>query len=336
MPVDRFPRPRFAAVACVSVGAFVLAQGIAYADPSPDDVRERIEELEQEFSSLNDEYNEAREDYSAAEARLEDVQEDLEETRDGLGELRDSVRRLAGAAYTGHDPSSPMYLIASSEPENLLARAADLGYLSNSQQAELEEYIEELDRLHALETEAADLEEQAAEDLDRAEEAREDGEAAIEEQQGLLDDLTAEEQAEAVPQSTSEGSEAAPAYTGSAAGSTAAVLDFAYAQIGKPYVWGGTGPDGYDCSGLTQAAWRQAGVSLPRVAADQFRAGSHVAWENLEPGDLLFFYDSSAPSHVGLYAGDGRMVHASNSSRPVMEVELGSHYRSSFVGAVRP
>ncbi|MGW4272485.1 NlpC/P60 family protein [Streptomyces seoulensis] len=88
-------------------------------------------------------------------------------------------------------------------------------------------------------------------------------------------------------------------------------LAFARAQIGKPYVWGAAGPGSYDCSGLTQAAWKAAGVALPRSLRDQSRAGTTVPAAEALPGDLVFFHDSHGEvGHVGVYAGHGMMIHA--------------------------
>ncbi|MFC3232530.1 glycoside hydrolase [Streptomyces nitrosporeus] len=124
--------------------------------------------------------------------------------------------------------------------------------------------------------------------------------------------------------------------TGSGAGSGYAAkaekaLAFAAAQIGKPYVWGATGPSSYDCSGLTQAAWKAAGVDLPRTTWDQVEAGTRVATEDLLPGDLVFFYDDI--SHVGVYKGDGMMIHA---PKPGANVREESIYSMPVHGSVRP
>ncbi|MFG3504585.1 C40 family peptidase [Streptomyces sp. NPDC047821] len=102
----------------------------------------------------------------------------------------------------------------------------------------------------------------------------------------------------------------------------ARVLAFAEAQTGKPYVWGATGPSSYDCSGLTQAAWRAAGVDLPRTIRDQAAAGTPVALEDLRPGDLVFFHDDI--SHVGIYKGDGKMIHAPMPGANVREEAISS------------
>ncbi|RCV48265.1 C40 family peptidase [Marinitenerispora sediminis] len=332
-------RRHLAAVGFIAAGALVLSPGIANAEPTPDEVRDEIEQLEREFSELNEAYNAAKQDHDAAQKKLEDIEQDLQDTEDDLESLRGSVRSLANAAYSGADYSSPAYLLSSSGPEDVLRHAADLGYLSSSQEQSLLQYSEKKDTLERLQDEAEQTEQEAQDKLDEAEEARDEGEQKMEEQQELLDSLTAEEQAEAtsgVGAASHDSSSEGASYTGSASGDARTALDFAFAQVGKPYIWGGTGPDGYDCSGLTQAAWAQAGVSLPRVSQDQFNAGQRVSWDQLQPGDLMFFYDSSAPTHVGMYAGDNQMVHASTSSKPIGVVELNDYYRTNFVGGVRP
>jgi len=101
--------------------------------------------------------------------------------------------------------------------------------------------------------------------------------------------------------------------TGSSVGATA--LRYAQTQLGKPYVWGATGPNAYDCSGLVQWAFKQAGVTLPRVAAQQSLVGTPVSRDQLQPGDLVFFY--TPVSHVAIYVGDGKILHASTAGQPV-------------------
>ena len=100
---------------------------------------------------------------------------------------------------------------------------------------------------------------------------------------------------------------------------------------GDRYVWSGDGPDSWDCSGLTMAAWRAAGISLPHSSAEQYAQGHKISRSDLQPGDLVFFY--SPISHVGLYLGNGRMVHAPNPSR---HVEIQSINALPYAGAVRP
>ncbi|MDE3724243.1 C40 family peptidase [Nocardiopsis sp. N85] len=338
---------RASVIAILASGAFLLPTAVAHAEPTIEEVREEIERLEEEFIGLNATYNEAQETHEVAEEKLQDILKDLEEAQERVEGLSRGVRTLANLTYTGTDFTSPTQLIGAGGPEEAMVHQSDLTYLSDQHDANLERYLEELAALETLETEAADTEEEAAEALEEAEEATEKAEEKLSEQQDLLDELSAEEQAEVTANTANTtdtggggtgggtGGGGGGTYTGPASGNAKAALDFAYAQIGKPYVWGGTGPNGYDCSGLTQAAWRQAGVNLPRTTYDQVNAGQRVSWENKQPGDLLFFYGSS-PSHVGLYAGDNVMVHASTSSKPIGTVTLSDYYRANFVTAVRP
>ncbi|MFC9426455.1 NlpC/P60 family protein [Streptomyces sp. NPDC056987] len=115
------------------------------------------------------------------------------------------------------------------------------------------------------------------------------------------------------------------------AAKAAKVLAFARTQIGKPYVWGASGPSSYDSSGLTQAAWRAAGVELPRSTSDQVDTGTRVTTDDLLPGDLVFFYDDI--SHAGIYIGDGMMIHA---PKPGANVREESIYYLPIYGSVRP
>ncbi|MGI8695405.1 MAG: NlpC/P60 family protein [Mycobacteriales bacterium] len=89
----------------------------------------------------------------------------------------------------------------------------------------------------------------------------------------------------------------------------------AIAQIGKPYLWAGAGPDAFDCSGLTMYSWQAAGVSLPHSSGAQYGVGTHVSEGQLQPGDLVFYY--SPISHVAIYVGNGMVVHASTEGEPV-------------------
>ncbi|MDA0565439.1 NlpC/P60 family protein [Streptomonospora sp. S1-112] len=325
-------RRHLATVGFVAAGALILSTGTAVAEPTEDEVRGKIEKLEEEHAKLAEKYNQAQEDHEAAKEKLEDLREDQQDTEDRIDSMRDDIVDLANAAYTNADYSSPAYLLSASGPEDALRQAADLGYLSESQSNTLEQYLEEKDELEDLTAEAADVEEEAKDKLDEAEEAKDKAEEKIQEQEDILADLTAEEAAAAT--SGVNNGTGGTSYTGNASGDAAVALDFIYAQIGDSYSMGANGPDVWDCSSLVQAAWAEAGVSLPRTTYDQVNAGTPVSWDAMQPGDLIFFY--GGPDHVGMYVGNGRMVHASTSSKPVMEVELSGYYQSNFHSAVRP
>jgi cell wall-associated NlpC family hydrolase len=122
---------------------------------------------------------------------------------------------------------------------------------------------------------------------------------------------------------------AAPAAAASSAAQTA--VNTALAQVGDRYVYGATGPNSFDCSGLTSFSYKAAGISLPRTSKAQSTFGTPVSKGNLQPGDLVFFY--SPVSHVAMYIGNGQIVHALNSSKPVQVMKLDS--MPSYAGARR-
>ncbi|MEV0416022.1 NlpC/P60 family protein [Streptomyces sp. NPDC050448] len=120
--------------------------------------------------------------------------------------------------------------------------------------------------------------------------------------------------------------------TAPATGSAAAIVNFARAQVGKAYISGGTGPSSFDCSGLVQAAYRQAGISLPRVSQDQSAEGTSVSLSALQPGDILYWGPRGSAYHVAIYVGGGKFVGAQNPSTGIVERSL-SYDRPT--GAVR-
>ncbi|MFF3344491.1 NlpC/P60 family protein [Streptomyces sp. NPDC002779] len=169
---------------------------------------------------------------------------------------------------------------------------------------------------------AAELADQQAAEEQRREEA---AKAAAQQQSGSSSGAT----------ETSTGSTGSEATADSSYATKAEkAIAFARAQIGKPYVWGATGPDSYDCSGLTQAAWNAAGISLPRTTYDQVEAGTTVSLANALPGDLVFFYDDV--THVGIYIGNGMMIHAPKPGTYVREESVYYDGEGSIHSVVRP
>lgn len=119
-------------------------------------------------------------------------------------------------------------------------------------------------------------------------------------------------------------------------GLRAQLAETAQSYLGVPYLWGGTTPEGFDCSGLTMSVYRLNGLQLPRSSREQFEAGTSVPVAELRPGDLLFFATGGAGrvSHVGLYVGDGAFIHAPSRGKSICRGQLAdSYYRRTFVGA---
>ncbi|MEU9084354.1 NlpC/P60 family protein [Streptomyces sp. NPDC048357] len=122
--------------------------------------------------------------------------------------------------------------------------------------------------------------------------------------------------------SGSAASQGTGTVTAPATGSAAAIVNFARAQVGKAYVMGGTGPSSFDCSGLVQAAYRQAGISLPRMSQAQSSAGTSVSLNALQPGDILYWGSKGSAYHVAIYVGGGKFVGAQNPSTGIVERNL--------------
>ncbi|MGW7077050.1 NlpC/P60 family protein [Streptomyces sp. NPDC054866] len=196
---------------------------------------------------------------------------------------------------------------------------------------------EEKARLAAIEKKKEEEAKRKAAELARKQEAEAEAKRKAAEEAAAKE----REQGKETPDSGSGSGSDTGSGTGSGSGSgdtdsgyatkAAKVINFAEAQIGKPYVWGATGPDSYDCSGLTQDAWKAAGISLPRTTWDQVKVGTTVKTADAKPGDLVFFYDDI--SHVGIYIGDGKMIHA---PKPGANVRVESIYYMPIHSVVRP
>ncbi len=131
-------------------------------------------------------------------------------------------------------------------------------------------------------------------------------------------------------------SSASASSTTSVSGRGQALVNTAKKYLGVPYVWGGTSPRGFDCSGLVQYVCRQNGISVPRVASSQRNAGTYVSRANLQAGDLVFFGNGGRITHVGIYVGNGNMIHAPQTGDVVKISSINSSYRvARYAGAVR-
>ncbi|GGY26803.1 hypothetical protein GCM10010363_04300 [Streptomyces omiyaensis] len=372
MAAHRKPRPSSlgrpaartaATLALASAATATLFEGSGHADPArpdrtPAQVRAEVDRLYQEAEAATERYNGAKERAGTARASFEHLRDEAARRTERLNTARRSLGAVATAQYRSGGLDPAVQLALTSDPDRYLERAALAEKAGDRQAAAVTAVRRELAALAQLRAESAgrltalrghesELRRQKAAVVDRLTAARR-----------LLARLTAEERARyeaaaaartAAPATaagpgapaagaTTAGATTARADRGSgdrapvtaATGRAAAALSFARAQIGKPYVWGATGPSGYDCSGLTQAAWRAAGVSLPRTTYTQINAGRRVSRSELAPGDLVFFY--SGISHVGLYIGGGRMIHA---PRPGSPIRVAPIDEMPFAGATR-
>lgn len=231
------------------------------------------------------------------------------------GALQDFQSEQANLADMQRGAAADVETIDTSRREIERARAASARKLADAEKVLARLTAEERARLQAEEERRA-REAAAAAERAQAEQAAQREQSASRDRDRTASPAPSETPSQASrPAGPRPTQEAVPASTGTSSSRGLAALAFARAQVGKPYIYGGTGPGGYDCSGLTGAAWRAAGVSLPRTSQQQYGVGRTVSVDQLAPGDLVFYY--SGISHVAIYAGGGQILHASRPGKPI-------------------
>ncbi|WP_431676685.1 NlpC/P60 family protein [Kitasatospora sp. KL5] len=328
-------RARIAIVTTAAAGSALFASaGGAQAEPKADlaTVKAQVDELNEQAEAATEKYNKFKEDQQRLQKEATQLQDQVAAAQEKMGGLKERLSAVAADQYrTGNvDPS--VALMLSADPDNYLRRASAQDIAASSQSDLLRLLQDQQRRLDQRRAEASTVLAQ----LDQADRAlaaeKKQVQSRLAEATRLLNTLSAADRAKVNAQdSRSSRDSARETYTGPASGRAAAAVQFAYAQLGKPYEWGATGPGTFDCSGLTGAAWRAAGVSLPRVSQDQWNAGQRIAKSNLQPGDLVFFY--SDLHHVGIYIGGGKMIHAPRTGK---NIEITPIEYMPYVGAVRP
>lgn len=325
-------------IALAGAASATSFDGAGHAEPrlTPDQVRAKVDKLYQEAEVATEKYNGAKEKADKAEDRVDSLQDEAARRTERLNSERDALGSVAAAQYRdgGLDPT--LRLILSSDPDQYLDEAAfaeRAGSRQASAVSRVRGQLREIEQLRgAAHVELASLKSQQAA-LNRH---KKTVTGKLGEARRLLSRLTDEQRARigADDAATARASRSDPRDAGSTAAApnsrAAAAISYAYDKLGSPYVWGATGPDAFDCSGLMQAAYRSAGISLPRTTYAQIDAGQRIPRSELRPGDLVFFYSSI--SHVGLYVGNGQMIHAPNPSAPVRLAPLDE---MPFAGATR-
>jgi cell wall-associated NlpC family hydrolase len=243
-------------------------------------------------------------------------------TYDGLH--RRSAQMVA-SSYEQGGLSSTSRILAAKNPQAMLDQVATLTQLGNDQNAQLTALIGAAQRLEWEDAQATQAVSNLGQERSRLAGERAQARRDIATETRLIGQIGA---TALVP-----GTLDVNACEAFAIGRVAPVINFACEQLGKPYVFGGAGPDSWDCSGLTMMAWRQAGVDLAHYVPDQWSATRHpIAKADLQPGDLLYFDNFD---HEGMYIGKGLMVEAPHTGDHVKIVDLAT-YPDLYVGASRP
>ncbi len=337
------------AIAALFVPGFVLAP--VQAAPNLQQVRMQVMDLQGKAEAANERYNDARNRLGGIQKQLDTLKAKAKRERKELNQIMGSVDDLARATYTSGGIDTSLQVLLAEDPNQFLSQAAALDQVQKGQASAIRG--SQTTRLRLAQTEAAMLDRETAAKKVRSEMGDSKAEAndRYRDAQAILAKLEASERRRIAAMAASERAAALSAaraasaaissgsgssgggFTGS--GRTARVVQYALAQVGDRYVAAASGPSAFDCSGLTMTAWRQAGVSLPHYSRSQYSTTRRVPLSQAQPGDLVFYFGSGA-HHVGLYIGNGKMVHAANPSSGVLVSDvMGPWYNSRFSGIGR-
>lgn len=312
-------RRRGLVTGCAIAVALVVLPTSAQAEPSQEDLEAKVDKLTSRAEVLTEKFNgkrlqlkEARKSAHKAERRAGHLSRQLERAES-------SVAELAATRYKSGAMQQSISILTAENPQELINRATMMTHLSRQKSA----------RLHELAL-AVQQAEQAEQEAQQAARKVENITADLREKKQHIKDLIAEAQDKIDELEAEAASDygATPPVDVDVVGSgvAAQAVQIALAQQGAPYVWGASGPDAFDCSGLAVYAFGQVGVSVPHYTGAIWSSYPHVGYDEMRPGDIVF----TSSHHMGIYVGNGQMVHAPNSGEVVKVEDV-----YDFYGAVR-
>jgi cell wall-associated NlpC family hydrolase len=308
------------------VAALALAGGLMAVPPAQAAPKVTVKDVEAAFSQVeaaNEQVNQLGVQVKQTQAEIDSLSADI---ASGLAVYNAQRDELSGAIVQQQldAPLGPTAnLLSSDDPDQFLAGLGAVRALNNTRADALEQFGRTSKELKNRRAQLQDRQKALTAATREAAAKRADVRSKYEAAKAELARLTAAEQSAFNQSNTDVDVDV------KAGGRAKAALDFALAQIGDPYVYGGTGPDRWDCSGLVMKSWAAAGVSIPRVVGPQIAAGKAVSMDELQPGDIVAYGDMS---HDGLYLGNGRVVHAPRPGKSVEITGLGGFTRAARVG----
>jgi cell wall-associated NlpC family hydrolase len=321
-----------------AAGALVMGNGVASAAPQPTvtQVQQKLDQLNSQAQRLDEQYDQVKQELSSANQQLVLVNTEAGRDLARFDAMRAQVAEIATEEYENGDMTTPEALLTSPDAQEILNKSSILLMLSSSNSTAMKAFLAAARQLSGAQASARRVKAGILALEDKLAAEKKANSKLISQQQALLNQLTPAQQAGAGP------GDGTGADSGSIGGNdplptssqAEKAVEFAYDQIGCPYVFGGTGPcnAGFDCSGLTQAAWAFAGVAIPRTSYEQADLPA-VPESELEPGDILEFSDDG---HVGIYVGGGYLIDAPQTGEDVQKVAFSGWYQENFDGAVRP
>ena len=325
MRLTRMARPILAAVCGVAVLATGLIAGgpTASADPISD-AKAKLNDLEQQTSQIEQSHNDSQARLTAAQAQETQLKSQIATQQADLDAMKPAIAWIVTTQRQGASIDMTASFLLNDSPDTFLNNMATAASVNNLIDEQVARYVSEQQRLDDLNSSLQDTITAANTEVATQKQLLDQAKAAQATQQQTVDQLTAAQQAELAAQMNFNGT-ATAGPGGSAAAQ--AVVAWALQQVGKPYTYGGAGPDSFDCSGLTMVAYAQVGIALPHNAETQADYGTPVDRSQLLPGDLVFFY--SPISHVAIYIGNGLIVHASTPATGVKVAPIYGAYATA-------
>jgi peptidoglycan DL-endopeptidase CwlO len=321
-------------IAAAALSVFAAGAGAA-PQPTVDQVQARIDQLTSQFDRVSEQLDQASQQLSAAQSKLSQVRLRLSHANTQFQAAQVNIAQSAAAAFEDTGATSTAGVLTSGDPSVVLRQGSLLMEQSGNRNAETKQLLTDASQLAGVEQEVQRTESGIASLKSQLADHKNSLGTLISTEKATLASLTVPQQQTVQSNSIgANGSSAPQPYTGPTSTQAGKAVAFAYAQLGKPYQWGATGPGSYDCSGLTQAAWAAAGVSIPRTTYEQWAALPHIATSAIQPGDLLY-YDGEG--HVAMYVGGGYIIDAPQTGMNVQKLPMNTGwYAATFDGAVRP
>jgi peptidoglycan DL-endopeptidase CwlO len=339
------PRTTRARRAVAVVAALLLGGGLATgmaqvagAEPQPtvSQVQAKINQLTGQFNKAVQQYDQVAEQLTAAKARLAQVNKEMAGDQARYNAAQVKVVQIANASYMDSGQTSLAGLLTSSNPAQVLAMASVIMQLTGDRNLETLQFLNIAQQLGSVQQEQQRTELGIQQLLDQRNSTKNSIKKLLDNEQATLDTLTASQQQQVLDGGLGGGGSTSGTYTGPTGSQADTAVQFVYDQLGCPYVYGGTGPcaDGFDCSGLVQAAWAAAGIDIPRDTYEQWAALPHISSSDIQPGDLLYY---NGEGHVAMYVGGGYIIDAPSTGYDVEKIPMDTAwYADNFDGAVRP
>jgi cell wall-associated NlpC family hydrolase len=323
-------------LATATVGSIALVPGLAHADPNANlnDVQNKVKDLHEQAEAAAEAYDKASGDLSTLQHKVDQIQARITAEQAQLGNAQSALGTLAAAQYRSGGVDSSLQLMLSAAPDSFLQQAtamSEVASRSTDSMKSAQEIKRQLDQDKA----------EASADLSQLQKTRDlmaqnmaEVNAREKQAKDLLNTLTKEQRQQYTTQEKQQTTkqQQAPVGLPPAPNARAAIaVAYAKAQVGKPYVYGAAGPRSFDCSGLMMAAWAAAGVSMSHSSSAQAYEFPAVSEKDIQPGDLLIYYGSM--HHVGMYVGNGMVIHAPYSGTVVQYAPMHS---MPVVRIVRP